>query len=631
MKRVAPELWSWLKPVTEGRLVQHADFGLLLVLFVAFRLGSVFFFRPGGYVRDYSDLIYYQSRASWQDYGFLPYRDYWSEYPPLFAWLSVWVDRIARQIPLWDDERLWYAAIFELLMVAAESLTFAGLYWLARHLHGNGALRVAWLYAGLFLPMYLLGGWFDALPVATIIVGLAVLLGGGAVAGPLLFGLLAGVGGGLKLTPLALLAVVPLALRSWRQRLLAGASALIVVAGSYAIAYLTGPAMTLASLRSLVDRSGWSTLYAWAEGYRRVGAVVGDVFDSGADMSLYAGRLPQGLFLAIFAAIGLTLWVANWRQQPPPQSAKRVVGFAALTYALLLLCYPAWNPQYALYLLPFIVLVWPGARGVFYALGLSGLCLLEHPVYVNLIGFGRPQPLLMIVVARAALLLAIALDLALDLLRPARQARRAALSLAGVVMAGMLVALPEFGRAYVAGRFETTPVRPLALYLNSLGDDLPVVMQSQALGRQLRPFLEQSERLVVAGGRAGRVEPLPGLIAAGPLCYVRAPGDGLEVLEYLERKGDCETRFSLADWQVWLCNGIAALPVARFDQGIVLQAALLPNGPPRAGPLPLTLFWRAEGPVAVDYTVFVHVVGPDEAMIGQWDQVPGAGAAPTST
>ena len=107
-----------------------------------------FFFRPGGYIRDYSDLIFYQSRASWQDFGFLPYRDYWSEYPPLFAWLTVGIDRIARLIPAWEDQRLWFAALFGLLTVAAESLTLVALYRLARRIYGDGALRVAWLYAG---------------------------------------------------------------------------------------------------------------------------------------------------------------------------------------------------------------------------------------------------------------------------------------------------------------------------------------------------------------------------------------------------------------------------------------------------------------------------------------------------
>jgi len=160
--------------MTERQENPSRDFLLLLTLFVAFRLGSVLFFRPGGHVRDYSDLIFYQNRASWQDFGFLPYRDYWSEYPPLFAWLTVGIDRIARLIPAWDDQRLWFAALFGLVTVAAETLTLVALYRLARRIYGDGALRVAWLYALLFLPVYLLGGWYDALPVATIMGGLAL-------------------------------------------------------------------------------------------------------------------------------------------------------------------------------------------------------------------------------------------------------------------------------------------------------------------------------------------------------------------------------------------------------------------------------------------------------------------------
>jgi hypothetical protein len=55
------------------------------------------------------------------------------------------------------------------------------------------------------------------------------------------------------------------------------------MAGVYALAYATGPTMTLASLRSLVDRTGWSTLYALADGFTRLGKVVGDPFDPASD------------------------------------------------------------------------------------------------------------------------------------------------------------------------------------------------------------------------------------------------------------------------------------------------------------------------------------------------------------
>jgi len=47
--------------------------------------------------------------------------------------------------------------------------------------------------------------------------------------------------------------------------------------------------------------------------------------------------------------------------------------------------------------------------------------------------------------------------------------------------------------------------------------------------------------------------------------------------------------------------------------------------------LPLTLYWQAGGPSDVDYTVFVHLVGPDGHTHGQVDQFPAGGAAPTTS
>jgi hypothetical protein len=44
----------------------------------------------------------------------------------------------------------------------------------------------------------------------------------------------------------------------------------------------------------------------------------------------------------------------------------------------------------------------------------------------------------------------------------------------------------------------------------------------------------------------------------------------------------------------------------------------------------LTLYWRSQRPAKANYTVFVHAVGPDQIMRGQWDSMPKQGAAPTS-
>jgi hypothetical protein len=45
---------------------------------------------------------------------------------------------------------------------------------------------------------------------------------------------------------------------------------------------------------------------------------------------------------------------------------------------------------------------------------------------------------------------------------------------------------------------------------------------------------------------------------------------------------------------------------------------------------PLTLYWRALDEMGTSYTVFIHVVGPDGVIRGQWDSRPGSGNLPTT-
>jgi hypothetical protein len=623
-----------------AKMIQRADFLLLLTLFLFFRFCSVFFLRPGGYTRDYSDLIYYQGRASWQEFGLLPYRDYWSEYPPLFAWLSVWIDRLSRQIPLWEDERLWYGAILGSCTVLAEGVTFVCLYWLARRLYGDGALRVAWIYALFFLPVYLLNGWYDALPVATIWLGLALLVQWPALAGAALAGLVLGIGGLLKLVPLAVLAVVPLTLARWSARITTGVVALAVVIAGYGWAYLHGPVMTLASIRSLSERTGWGTIYAWVNGYTRLGKVLGDVFDPNARIAQYESIYPENLVLGAWLALGAIILVVLWRRHKAPQAPEVVLPFAALTYTILLLAYPSWNPQYALYLLPFLALLWPSARGVGYALALMGLVLLEHPIYHNLIGPDYPlihrrlidldyrQLFLALIIARTVVLAALALDLSRLLFPRLERWRWLPVGLTVAAVVGIIALLPQFGWAYAAGRLATSPVRPVARLVNALPPDLPVVAQELRLGRRLGPLLDDQSRLQLFGGRPGRLEPLPAIAEAGPFLYVRTDQDDADLSAQVDQRYGCPARYGLSDWDLWFCNGADLPAIAAFEHGIELAAATVPA---RAhDPIQLTLFWRTNTPVPQDYTVFVHVVDATGRMVGQWDQVPGAGESPTT-
>jgi arabinofuranosyltransferase len=86
---------------------------------------------------------------------------------------------------------------------------------------------------------------------------------------------------------------------------------------------------------------------------------------------------------------------------------------------------------------------------------------------------------------------------------------------------------------------------------------------------------------------------------------------------------------------VELAKGDLPAGAARLDADFGHQIRLLGAvaGASTAHPgdvLPLTLYWQALGPVDVDYTVFVHLLGRHDRVIAQRDAPPGLGAQPTS-
>jgi hypothetical protein len=69
----------------------------------------------------------------------------------------------------------------------------------------------------------------------------------------------------------------------------------------------------------------------------------------------------------------------------------------------------------------------------------------------------------------------------------------------------------------------------------------------------------------------------------------------------------------------------------QLGSGIRLLGYRLEGEAQPGGTLRLTLYWEASGPVQADYTVFTHLLGPGDALLGQMDHPPQNGAAPTSS
>jgi hypothetical protein len=80
-----------------------------------------------------------------------------------------------------------------------------------------------------------------------------------------------------------------------------------------------------------------------------------------------------------------------------------------------------------------------------------------------------------------------------------------------------------------------------------------------------------------------------------------------------------------------------ATPAVQYPLGVDLGGVVqligydLPETTVMHGqPFKLTLYWRALAETKASYTVFIHVVGPDGVIRGQWDSVPGSGSLPTT-
>jgi hypothetical protein len=75
-----------------------------------------------------------------------------------------------------------------------------------------------------------------------------------------------------------------------------------------------------------------------------------------------------------------------------------------------------------------------------------------------------------------------------------------------------------------------------------------------------------------------------------------------------------------------------ALSKTRWDDNITLLGYNLSLVPLVGGSqIQTLLYWRGDRPVSIDYTVFVHLLGPDGSLVAQHDGVPGGGDRPIST
>jgi hypothetical protein len=99
-----------------------------LLLFASLlAVASLLLYKLGGYLTDSPERLLAQNWLSLTDAGFLPYRDFWVEQPPLLALWHWSAYRASLLLPPWIDSRLWSALAAGLLPLTGTLATL----WLA--------------------------------------------------------------------------------------------------------------------------------------------------------------------------------------------------------------------------------------------------------------------------------------------------------------------------------------------------------------------------------------------------------------------------------------------------------------------------------------------------------------------
>jgi hypothetical protein len=370
---------------------------LVLSLFIGFRLMMLMAW-PAEALTQYGDYQYYYNLAALSEMGRLPFLDYWSEYPPIFPFLSVALYQLSGGV--FKN----YALLLSLTMLAFETGSLVLLYRMASEIRDRSqATWVTVVYVALFIPVFIWLGTFEAMTAFFVLLTLFALRRGQSC----LTGIAIGLGVVIKVLPILLLATV-WRTRGWRAALVSGLLALLVCLVVLGPLLILSPDYTLASLQSQGSKSSWQTVWALLDGNKANTGIFGPVADHfdpvKARTQLYnPSRVPAWLTFIPFALLGLFIFT-----RPVLRHADDPFIFAALTFTIFFLWAKGWSPQWQLFLVPLLLLSLPVQRAVLFLLVLGFINLLEWPI---LLSRGLTELLPLTIVARTIVLLLLAWEL----------------------------------------------------------------------------------------------------------------------------------------------------------------------------------------------------------------------------
>jgi hypothetical protein len=352
------------------------DFRLLLILFIALRFMLLMVYQPfiiDGVERGVGaqgDRAYHYALAELSDSDNLPFRDWWSEFPPVWFLLTTAVYQFQGENANYSS----WSMLLGIIMLAFDVGNLVLIRTIGSRLHGAEiGMSLAWVYAVLAAPLVFMWWNFETMVAFWLLLGLWWLLAGhdtrSAVA--------AAVGALTKFTPALLLGAV------FRFRTLPQAARYVAVTlAVFVLAYLPllaqNAEMTLPSLTAQFSKSSYQTVWALLDGNYRTGNF-GDVashFDPAQATVLTGNPAVIPGWLRLLAAAGVGIWVyARTRRFDD----RGLVAFVAITLLIFFLQAQGWSPQWLVQIIPLALLAFPNRNGVLVVVMLSLVTFAEYP------------------------------------------------------------------------------------------------------------------------------------------------------------------------------------------------------------------------------------------------------------
>lgn len=392
-----------------------ADTRLLLILFVSFRLLLLIVYQPlliDGLERGVSaggDFLYYYQLGALSERGLLPFRDWWSEFPPVPSLLNTLIYQLAGRGENYPAFALLYGAI----MLACDAGNLIRVRQIGTRLYGaNTGLALAWIYALLIAPTVFIWWNFEPLVAFLLLSALHNLLTGRATvsAGWAVVGALT------KFTPAI---VIGAALRFRDRR--AGLRYAALVVGGFALVYtgllIYNAPFALPSLTAQFNKPSYQTVWALIDGNYRTGnfGPADDRLDP-ATAAINEGQpavIPGWLRLGVALAIGAFVYATVRRYDE-----RGMLYFTALALLIFFLQAQGWSPQWLAQIAPLVLLCFPNRNGILTLVLLSGVVFVEYPFLFlrtgdtgGLITGALVTPFTVLVIARTLILIGLCVAL----------------------------------------------------------------------------------------------------------------------------------------------------------------------------------------------------------------------------